>query len=550
MYYYISDIHLDYKIGQYKKEFDKKWKKKKTLSKKVKEEYIRKVVREIKSSFIEDLLSNEIHPTARLILLNGDISADYWQLDVFFSEYVKPVMVERENVSYIKLYNLKTMTVFIPGNHELWSDDLTIDEMNRKINELVYRKYGIVCLQNSVLLYAQRCFTMPFRILSLEEIAQMSVDELQMTVARYDEIIIGGTGFSGYNPIHNAETDGLYRETVKTLQEDIALTEEFEWLHQMMSNALREDTVICFTHTQIEDWLRDKPNPNWIYVNGHTHKNYFCNDHEKTVFADNQIGYYETHYPLKWFLKEMPEDPLRYYKDGIYEITISQYRLFNICKNIHVNFGRQDINRIKMLKKNGIYMFFGYSSKTKKHYILDGARIRKMEYNFDHYYFYMEVYYLKIKNLVAPIQRKLKDISQFVQRMGGDGRIHGCIVDIDFFNHLYYNLFDGKVTAYHAIDVVDKTVYPSIGKLLEAQRPDLYGKYLDIESNNGNLIISESQIVNEGFKFLETDIYKYSNKYINLQYVTEKKIIRNWNENILHDVKQLWRQIMLSLDNL
>ena len=46
-----------------------------------------------------------------------------------------------------------------------------------------------------------------------------------------------------------------------------------------------------------------------------------------------------------------------------------------------------------------------------------------------------------------------KNISRIIQQLGGSGKIHGCIIDIDFFNHIYVNPSNGTVRAYCAEDI-------------------------------------------------------------------------------------------------
>ena len=48
---------------------------------------------------------------------------------------------------------------------------------------------------------------------------------------------------------------------------------------------------------------------------------------------------------------------------------------------------------------------------------------------------------------------KLLNISKVIKSIGGDGSIHGCIVDIDYYNHIYINPVDGKITPYFAYDM-------------------------------------------------------------------------------------------------
>ncbi len=149
------------------------------------------------------------------------------------------------------------------------------------------------------------------------------------------------------------------------------------------------------------------------------------------------------------------------YKDGIYEITKEEYQDFMHGKNITMQFNRE-VEAIYMLKKIGYYCFL-CREKTGRVVLLNGGRatttcIDQLEYYYDH-----------MDRMVAEIQKPLRlftayqeQIAKAVRQIGGSGRIHGCIIDIDYYNHLYINLSDISVTPYWASDMVNKRVYPSI----------------------------------------------------------------------------------------
>lgn len=75
---------------------------------------------------------------------------------------------------------------------------------------------------------------------------------------------------------------------------------------------------------------------------------------------------------------------------------------------------------------------------------------------------------------ILPFRKK---IAGAIKKIGGDGRIHGCIIDINFFNHAYVNPIDLTVTGYWASDIFQKVIYPDIPSLLKGQCPQLYANY-------------------------------------------------------------------------
>ena len=86
-----------------------------------------------------------------------------------------------------------------------------------------------------------------------------------------------------------------------------------------------------------------------------------------------------------------------------------------------------------------------------------------------------------------------KEIATFIKHIGGQGRIHGCIIDIDFYNHVFLNPLDGKITAYYATSMVDKKVYRNIASLLKFKCNKLF---VNLEKMNKNEVLQILQKYN------------------------------------------------------
>ena len=127
-----------------------------------------------------------------------------------------------------------------------------------------------------------------------------------------------------------------------------------------------------------------------------------------------------------------------------------------------------------------------------------------------------------------------KEIANEVRRIGGYGKIHGAIIDIDYNNHIYVNPFDSTITGYWASDIVNKKVFPSVPHLLQTNCPEFYENYkklLDkkttnilLQNANNNFKPNDSSVV-----WLNTDIYKTSLKIKEMQNL-EFNILSQWIE--------------------
>lgn len=448
--YYISDLHIDRKD---KKGFDDY----------TYDQYINHVIAGMNGGapFGDDPL-----------LIAGDISRYSSRIDYFFSQL---------------RMRMDGLIIFILGNHEVCD----IDEKSTRNLPYIVEKYRKICLKYEIILlhnelaffYDERTGNgelLPYykkKIIPANELLSIESDKLKEYSERAKLIIYGGTGFSGFcksidkeGHIYNAEHN-LYGDIVSTLKEDIKESSKCEKGYLKILEALADSQVIILTHCPFNNWSTLEYNPNFIYVYGHTHHNYSENTKERTIFADNQVGYWSDCYTLNYFYINGTYDPFKYYEDGIYEITYNQYIDFNIGKNIKLK-KKDDGKQIYLLKRSGFYMFVYYNANNKL-VLLNGGSPKHLNHNVNYYYDKLATYGLLLNNVMKNYTAALYSVSYSVKRIGGNGTIHGCIVDIDDYNHIYINPLDGSVVPYYAIDMEQKYVYKDLETLLGEKRPSL-----------------------------------------------------------------------------
>lgn len=511
--YYVSDIHIDYKL---KKEFPRRASKQEIVI------YIRKFIKHML-----DTAKERTHDD--YLLIGGDVSFNFEISSIFYDELAK--QFKPKNI------------IAILGNNELWdfnkygkveSCNKSVDDIIDKYREL-FHSLGIHFLQNELFILNE----MNLVVISEEQLRSLTMEELKNSCLKSSLVILGGIGFSGYNVEFNA-VSGIYKDTVTSLSEDIEQTERFEDVYKIVNSALGDNRVIVLTHTPKENWNSDKYNSSWIYVNGHTHENSFCISDEKTVYSDNQIGYHAQNGGLKHFYLSANYDIFRYYQDGIYTISSEEYLDFNRGINVVTSFNRTN-GSVRMLKKDGIYCFIFESDKTGRLYILNGGAVKKLEHNDLNYYFDRMVYYADaVKQAFKEYHTAIKSISNNIKLIGGTGTVHGCIVDIDFYDHVYLNPTDGTVTPYYAQSIDQKFTYDDISILLKKKRPDLYSNYEKLIQNNvGDTVMFNKSMNTDSIEMAEyvTETYMYepSRIFKAVQYLVDNNVIRIWNESVVAD---------------
>lgn len=519
--YYITDIHLEHQFNNLTDKGDI---------------YFEKII-----NFLDNKISEMVSSaksTNGVLLVGGDVS-DSKELTTLF---------------YQKLSTLWHGTIIsILGNHELWDghpEGISGGYISRPIEDIVndYRKrinmsigtyIKSVLLQNAVYIHyknRQGCVIEENQILSAAD------EDLRDICSKASFILLGGIGFSGLDSCYNAE-GGLYRSAVTTLEEDRELSQRFRSVYDKLNRCAGDKQVVVLTHTPVHDWTREPCNPNWIYINGHTHQNTLIRKQDgTTVLSDNQVGYKPTKWKLNGFSVSGWYDPFQNMEDGIHEITSEMYRDFNLGRGIQ-SYGCNHPGKIYALKRNGLYLFLLKSSSLCL--LMGGNRKRLDRYDVQYYYENMELYGKKVREAMLPYHQALEAVSKEIKSFGGLGTIHGCIVDISYFSHVYINPFDGTIAPYYAPDICSHLVYEDLPSLLNEKEPELSENFLNTHKNGLIPLLSRFAVSKRNKKakkmyfatvpelVLGTEMYKPSNIMRSIQYIFDQNVIRIWRDEIL-----------------
>lgn len=472
---------------------------------------------------IVDTIANE---AGSLLLIGGDVASDI-KIFLLFIKMLSKTLCGN------------TQVVFTLGNHELWNfPGFPIEQIVSKYRTIL-EEYGMYLLHND-LFYKEECGLhadpkTEIHLINYDDLCQMNEVQVfdRLRSARY--LILGGLGFSGYNTEFNAN-NGIYKMTVDRNTE-IKESKIFEDLYNRLHPILTNKNTIILTHTPKKDWCREAgPDKNFVYVSGHTHRNFFYDDGEYRVYSDNQIGYHINNPHLKTILIDNDYDCFFDYEDGIFEITSEQYNDFYRGKNISMTFQRE-VNVLYMLKKNGYYCFI-HKSRSGSLTMLNGGAMKKLEIgDVEYYYDNMDIMISAIKTPLDKFTSFQKQIADMVKQIGGMGTIHGSIIDIDFYNHIFVNPFDLSIIGYWASDIINKIVYPSIHDLLEKNCPVIFSEYAKLlKCNSENLLALKQQTNIKALPqtYLDTNIYKASREIKKMQKISSN-ILTSWYEDILHE---------------
>ena len=498
---YITDIHLLHRFAAYKC---------KTA------EDVDYVTRLVAKTLCEQ--------ATRINLIGGDTSSDFG----IFRTFVSSLALCREYGDFF----------FTLGNHELWGLN------GKKLNSIIKRYSAVLdefgggrmhLVQNDVYYYDDR-----WTKISEKELMKISSEGLKAKTRGASVVLFGGIGFAGKNDLFNAN-NGIYMDVLNR-EEEIHESDKFIALYHKITTAFKGKNLIVLTHMPMEDWGGRSlcAEDGVVYVSGHNHRNYFHDDGKKRIYADNQIGYRGKTLSFKSVAIDLDYDWFADYGDGIYQITREDYVRFYRGINEYVSFNRE-YSKLFMIKREKTYMFLMQTSKGKL-MILNGGSIRRAgDHSLEYFYEHLVKYSASINMYLASYCKYQRQISDEIKRIGGDGRIHGSIIDIDFLNHLYINPLDGTITPYFAHSMVDKFVYENLPSLLKYQCPSLFRNYKKLIAKNENgkgLVLYDDclSLSKEKTYVSSTDMYRVSRILNGLQCTIKYNVVRLWSDEFVADV--------------
>lgn len=506
--FYISDLHIDYRI----KKNDNA------------DEIITKIVNKLVKSIRFSDYSNCKVLFTRIVIIAGDVSDNFEYFKKFFREYVLQIGDD------IK-------TIFVPGNHDVWNSgskgkqhiDKRLDIIKNYFNK--YKTKPIVMLNNEIY------FPDSDEVKNCDEL--FADENYRDIFNRNSFAIFGGMGYAGCNIEFNCENN-IYNGTLINRCEEIERSKYVDEIHNKLSKIVRDKTIIFVTHMPKSDWSNDSEYVDkWFYISGHTHKPraYLTEDSALRIRDDNQIGYEKMNYAFKFFYTSKVFNPFCDFVNGIYEIAREEYVMFYNGLGERIDFNR-DFNNLYMIKKNDAYMFL-MRNKEDKLYMLQGGNIRKLNHDLEYYYKNIDTFVINANTAIDEYERCLNNIKEIIKSIGGNGRIHGCIIDIDFYNHIYVNPYDDKTTPYHATSIVDKYPKKDLSSLLKKYCPKLYPKWCKLYISSRQcqeLLPNSSEKTKKCKPDTNTAIYKISRIMLDLQRIYKFKLVRVWSDNWVKDL--------------
>ncbi len=358
-------------------------------------------------------------------------------------------------------------------------------------------------------------------------------------------IIVGGVGFAPQNAEFNAN-QMIYGSAIDPEEERMLANKWIDTYYEGKELAKEHHcSLVVLSHTPFSDWMNsDDDLTNTVFFSGHTHRNTSIHDRNNVhYYADNQVGYSKNRFTFKRVDIYKPRNPFAADPDGIREITVSEFTEFYRYMNEdvpgtgHINNHIRDYSgKLLMIKREGYYGFF--VSSPKGIYICNGGQINKIDSagDFEAYYPLFMIMVQTYIIALSPYRKIQEQVASAVKNFGGTGKIHGCIVDVDFWNHIMMNPVDGTITYYYSPSFGKVKTYSTMQELLANHCPALLDRFENVEIEKpvpsvGWAVTPSS----DAFEIVDIRYspYAISRKVNPIQRLFDKRILRAWDTEVL-----------------
>lgn len=479
---YISDLHLNYKYSDDKNKY--------------------------------------IYNTAKRLIKSLRDTREQYKLYSYYVVFLGDIADDKEDVylfyrCYNRFFRDMRNTYVILGNHEFIQFDTVEDGVKWYKDRLGYIGYNV--------LFNEYMFGVAgWRIRGMCE----------------GIIVFGGTGFAGLNTEYNA--DNLVGSKNFDRKEEIKQSKLFEKAYNEAVRFAKKNNcmLLCFSHYPYNDCLK-KYNKQTVFFSGHTHINIVTDTGDLVLYANNQVGLKSTCYEFKNNLIGYFTNPYDMLTDGWYETDLVNYvqytkylgvRLLGwkiISKKIKENNGK-----LYVVKKYGIYGFFivCYDEDKPYSYICNGGKLKKIhdDYDIDSIFNNFDSVIVGYLNLIGPVRKKQQLLSDAFKKLGLDGRIHGLIVDIDYWNHVMVNPVTGELQYYYSEGLDQEPIlFESLLEMASVKELEVDKLNSVIASNN---VLMERSCENS---FINNEAYGVSMKINAIQFLFDKRLLRRFDYDLV-----------------
>ena len=241
------------------------------------------------------------------------------------------------------------------------------------------------------------------------------------------------------------------------------------------------------------------------------------------------------------------------YPYGITKITSEQYGKQLAIKMGNLN--RCGVSTVYVLRtESDVFSFIGENPDNNRFYFLSGGAMSLAAHKPEWYYSKLDDYFNICTDFIFKYKQMITPISEYIKSLGGDGYIHGLIIDIDFFHHLKVDIENNRLIPYYAPSTSCRIIYPSLNVMIKQLAEKNGQEQALIPYKHQELVMYENAIhckgletpiCNEAFYSEEKGFYRRNRQMGSIYRSADSRIIKKWEDKF--DTDRFWNEYYTSL---
>ncbi|PAF54984.1 hypothetical protein [Mycoplasmopsis agassizii] len=392
----------------------------------------------------------------------------------------------------------------------------------------------LVLLLNNTLYLPEVYLEQGLGILKLDELANISNQELREIISDFPFLIFGGTGFTGKDKrLNNKEK--ISNANFITLREEIKEKEIVDRFHKKLLKVSRDMKVIFVTYDYDSNWSNEHSNPNWIYLSSIKNHNFKGANKTQMYLADKDNS---SALPSKFNFKIIPYlvNKFENYSDGLHEIEMDDYISFykKLWKKIDIN---KAYRSLYLLKNNNTYCFF-IELENGKLRMLDGGNVKDIgKLNIEDFESKLSNYVSSVKKFMDPYfelyEKVYKEIDYFFEL----DKTPNSTIKVEKDIYVYIDPIDRQIIPY-TYEESQYLAFENFPSLIKYKNPEMHETYIKIQEEFGynRVLYPKDYVLSKKTKVLDKSKINKTSRVISSLYFTYKhNVVRLWNHEVEPD---------------
>lgn len=235
---------------------------------------------------------------------------------------------------------------------------------------------------------------------------------------------------------------------------------------------------------------------------------------------------------------------------GITPITLQQYAELRHTSKVKLLMGASCVYVLR--SPNDIVMYI--MERNNSLFVLNGGKCKRLHHNDPKWYFQrLDQYFSILAQFTESYSDWRKPIVDLVRSLGGDGHMHGNIIDISPFEHIMIDIDNQRIIPYSAMNTGRRIVYPTLFELCAQSYLQPSAEQTALITKIGTDLMFTQDIVGLTIPIVEQPqnncdkgFYSFNTKISRIEKTINCGVVYTWEDKYESDIE--WNHMLKSTE--